>query len=68
MTYKSSSKKLQELILLKGEANFKFEIIKFFDNYTDMILFESYLIIKDFLGKNKNIINEWVTLKIRKND
>lgn len=68
MTYKSSSNELQELILLNGEVNFKFEIIKFFNNYTDMILFESYLIIKDFLDKNKNIINKWVTLKIRKND
>ena len=30
--------------------------------------YQTDLIIKDFLDKNKNIINKWVTLKIRKND
>lgn len=61
-TYKSSSKKVQEMMLLE-DSKFKFEIIELFDNKQEMLLKESFLITYEFLNRNPLILNEWVSVK-----
>lgn len=65
-TYLSSSKKLQEIIEQSGIHNFNFEILSLHRCYTTMILQESKLIIDAFLAKDNSIMNEWISVKIRK--
>lgn len=61
-TYKSSSKKVQEMIS-KNPHDFKFYIIKIFNTKAEMLLYEAFLIIENFLMKNHKILNEWVNIK-----
>lgn len=65
-TYLSSSKKLQEIIEQSGIHNFNFEILSLHRCYTTMILQESKLIIDAFLAKDNSIMNEWISVKVRK--
>jgi uncharacterized protein YneF (UPF0154 family) len=65
-TYFSSSKKLQDLIEENGKELFKFEILSLHRCYTSMILQESKLIIDAFIKKDDKILNEWISIKIRK--
>lgn len=60
--YKSSSKKVQEMIL-DNENNFKFEIISLYKNKAEMLLNEAFLIIKEFIFKNNLILNDWISIK-----
>lgn len=60
--YKSSSKKVQEMIL-NNENNFKFEIIALYKNKAEMLLNEAFLIIKEFILKNNLILNDWISIK-----
>jgi hypothetical protein len=64
--YLSSSKKVQEMIEMDGIDAYKFEIINFHKDYTSMIMEETHLILKDFINKNSLILNEWLSIKIRK--
>jgi hypothetical protein len=64
--YLSSSKKVQEMIEIDGLDAYKFEIISFHKSYTSMMMEETFLILKDFISGNTKILNEWLSIKIRK--
>lgn len=61
-TYKSSSKKVQEMILLSN-SDFRYEILELIFNKQEMLLKEAMLIIGEFLNRNPLILNEWVSVK-----
>lgn len=61
-TYKSSSKKVQEMIS-KNLNNFKYEIYQIYETKAEMLLVEAYLIIKNFMFKNPLILNDWISIK-----
>lgn len=60
--YKSSSKKLQQMVI-QNPNDFKFEILELFETKAEMLLKEAYYIIKEFLNKNPLILNEWISIK-----
>lgn len=60
--YKSSSKKVQEMINNQPN-NFKFEIIALYQTKAEMLLWEAYFIINQFINKNPLILNEWISIK-----
>ena len=64
--YLSSSKKVQEMIAEQGLSNFRFDILKFCLSYTEMMMEETFLILQAFLNKEEKILNEWLSIKIRK--
>jgi hypothetical protein len=59
--YKSSSKKVQKMLLSKDK--FKFEILELFTNKQEMLLKEAFLISAEFLDRNSLVLNEWVSIK-----
>jgi len=61
-TYKSSSKKLQKMIE-ENPKDFKYFILRLFDNKQEMLLYEAYRIIEDFITRHPMILNEWVNIK-----
>lgn len=61
-TYKSSSKKVQEMI--KNQPfGFKFEIVALYKTKAEMLLWEAYFIINEFIMKNSLILNDWLSIK-----
>jgi hypothetical protein len=63
LTYNSSSKELQRLILEKGEFSFSFNILSMHNTKQELLLAEAFLIIKEFLKFNNKILNQWVSVK-----
>lgn len=66
LEYLSSSKKVQEMIAEQGLENFRFDILKFCSSYTEMMMEETFLILQSFLNKEEKILNDWLSIKIRK--
>jgi len=60
-TYKSSSKKIQEMIA-NGDK-FQFEILSLHETKSEMLLTEALYIIQEFLKRNAKILNDWVSVK-----
>ncbi len=54
------------MIEIDGLEAYRFEIISFHKNYTSMMMEETFLILKDFMSGNIKILNEWLSIKIRK--
>lgn len=54
------------MIEIDGLDVYRFEIISFHKNYTSMMMEETSLILKDFMSGNTKILNEWLSIKIRK--
>jgi len=54
------------MIEIDGLDAYKFEIISFHKSYTSMMMEETFLILKDFISGNTKILNEWLSIKIRK--
>lgn len=58
--YCSSSKLVQKRCL---EEPYIKKILAFYSTKTEMLLQETFLIIKAFLKKDKKILNEWINIK-----
>ena len=54
------------MIAEQGLSNFRFDILKFCSSYTEMMMEETFLILQAFLNKEEKILNEWLSIKIRK--
>ena len=54
------------MIAEQGLSNFRFDILKFCLSYTEMMMEETFLILQAFLNKEEKILNEWLSIKIRK--
>ena len=50
----------------QGLENFRFDILKFCSSYTEMMMEETFLILQSFLNKEEKILNDWLSIKIRK--
>lgn len=61
-SYKSSSKKVQEMIK-ENPDQFKYFIEKLFTTKAEMLLYEAFKIIEGFITKNPFILNDWVSIK-----
>lgn len=61
-TYKSSSKKVQNMIN-ENPQDFQYEILTCFKTKAEMLLFEAMIIIEHFFYRDKRILNDWVSIK-----
>ena len=64
-TYKSSSKKVQAMII-ENPSHFKYEVLELFSTKAEMLLYEAFKIIQEFLERNSFVLNEWISIKSSK--
>lgn len=62
-TYNSSSKIVQQKILETKEENVIFEILELVENKQELLLKEAWMIADAFLKRDKNILNQWLSVK-----
>lgn len=61
-SYKSSSKKVQEMVS-KNPKDFRYEIHNVYKTKAEMLLVEAYLIIMGFMFRDPLILNDWISIK-----
>ncbi len=61
-TYKSSSKKVQAMIV-ENPNDFEYKVLELFTNKQEMLLKEAFYIIVEILDRNLLLLNEWVSVK-----